>query len=42
LKSIIFYKKDRLNVGLKNEIDQLVYQLYNLSKEEINIVEGEK
>ena len=26
--------------ALKGEIDQLVYQLYGLSPEEINIVEG--
>jgi len=27
---------------LENQIDQLVYQLYNLTPDEIKIIEGEK
>jgi len=27
---------------LEGEIDQLVYQLYGLSEDEVNVVEGEK
>jgi len=29
-------------VALEREIDQMVYQLYGLTEEEIRIVEGEK
>jgi type II restriction/modification system DNA methylase subunit YeeA len=33
-------KKDNETTDLENQIDQLVYQLYDLTEEEIAIVEG--
>lgn len=40
---IIFHKQNQLSINtseLENQIDQLVYQLYGLTEEEIKIVEG--
>lgn len=42
-KKIIQSKKEKIDTtALESEIDQLVYQLYGLTGEEIKIVEGEK
>jgi len=44
VESITAYKQNNLlgdTSGLESEIDQLVYQLYDLTEEEIAIVEGE-
>ncbi|WP_374297575.1 Eco57I restriction-modification methylase domain-containing protein [Acinetobacter sp.] len=39
-KNILELKKDKLDTtDLENQIDQLVYQLYDLTEEEINIIE---
>ena len=43
VEQIISIKKTDVSAdtsGLENEIDQLVYKLYNLTEEEIKIVEG--
>ena len=44
MKILLIKKSDPKadTTDLEKEIDQLVYQLYGLTKEEIKIVEGEK